>query len=84
MDVGEATKLRRIEYGSTSSIGLFFSKAHGDNTQMSNPFGFLSYSNGVDAQMSDSFLWHFLVSTIPILFYYLLAKHIVSKLSIGT
>jgi hypothetical protein len=44
----------------------------------------LSYSNGVDAQMSDSFLWHFLVSTIPILFYYLLAKHIVSKLSIGT
>jgi hypothetical protein len=56
MDVGEATKLRWTKYGSTNSIGLPFSKARGDNTQMSNPFSFLSYSNGVDAQMSGSFL----------------------------
>ncbi len=33
MNVGEATKLRWTKYGSTSSIGLPFSKALSDNTQ---------------------------------------------------
>jgi hypothetical protein len=36
MDAGEVTKLKWIEYDSTSSIGLPFYKSHDDNTQMSN------------------------------------------------
>jgi hypothetical protein len=41
-------------------------------------------SSWVDAQMSGSFLWHFLVFTICILFYYFLVRHIMSNFPIGT
>jgi hypothetical protein len=37
-------------------LGFLFPKHVVTNTQMSNPFGLLPYSNGVDAQMSGSFL----------------------------
>jgi hypothetical protein len=44
MVVGETTKLRQSEYGSRSTLGLPFHKAHSDNTHSSSPFGLLSSS----------------------------------------
>jgi hypothetical protein len=44
MVVGETTKVRQTEYGSTSTLGLPFHKAHSDNTHSSSPFGLLSSS----------------------------------------